>query len=97
MSPLYQTLLRHCIPSRVPNKKRIPNQGSSKQAIRRNYHVKAMLGLRAYLAARVRVRNRRLATPQAYSSGRSQRLEGIVVAAAENALSFAVEVVAVLV
>ena len=50
MIQLYQTRLRHCIPSRVPNKKRIPNQGSSKQAIRRNDHVKAMLGLRAYLA-----------------------------------------------
>ena len=36
--------------NRVQNKKRIPNQGSSKQAIRMNDRVKAMLGLRAYLA-----------------------------------------------
>jgi len=41
----------------VPNKKRIPNQGSSKQAIRRNYHVKAMLGLSAYLAPSLYLNN----------------------------------------
>lgn len=50
MLPLYQTRLRHCIPSRVPIKAHILNLENSKQAIRRNDYIKAMLGLSDYLA-----------------------------------------------